>query len=454
MPALTVKELKELLDGSDLDLSTRQLEDIPVKQLKEIPRATSLDLSNNQIFTIPPEFCTLAHIVRLDLSRNGIGYLPDNIGELKNLASLDLFRNEISELPLSFGRLAKLKYLDLKHNPLDAELAKVAGDFHDHDACTKAATEVVNFMKKKAERHTHEIAHQAPQKTKAAPQPKGAEENKAGKQKKKKKADEQKNVPKNQSQPVAQASKEDRREQKKTPLQTPQKVEKPKSSGSWLGWISLVLFLGCFALTMPVALTVAKITDTCLYPETTPGAGRDVKAFCDGVATSVQTFSLHPSVTSHFRPVIRRYWGKAIEDLSAKAKYFSENGLNQARDAFIFAASFVAVTFRPIIDFVVHFVGYFAGNCVELFNRATKLASDYAKDVDTAALYDGFLRSSESAWKVTKSASLELGKTLAYYADIFVKWSNKTLVAAGESLSALMADPQGTVNRARASLGV
>lgn len=58
MTALTVKEIKELLDGGDLDLSTKQLEDIPVKQLKEVPRAISIDLSNNQIFTIPPEFCT------------------------------------------------------------------------------------------------------------------------------------------------------------------------------------------------------------------------------------------------------------------------------------------------------------------------------------------------------------------------------------------------------------
>lgn len=123
-------------------------------------------------------------------------------------------------------------------------------------------------------------------------------------------------------------------------------------------------------MTLPVALTFAKITDTCLYPETTPGAGRDVKAFCDGVASSVQTFSLHPSVTTHFRPVIRRYWSKAIDDLSARAKYFSENGLDQAREAFIFAASFVAVTFRPVVDFVVHFAGYFAENCVQLFKHA------------------------------------------------------------------------------------
>lgn len=97
MSGITVKELKDLLERNELDLSTRQLEVIPVKQLKEVPRATSLDLSNNTIFSIPPEFCNytqssirydafriglLTHIVRLDLSRNEIGFLPDNFGEV------------------------------------------------------------------------------------------------------------------------------------------------------------------------------------------------------------------------------------------------------------------------------------------------------------------------------------------------------------------------------------
>uniref|UniRef100_F1L245 Leucine-rich repeat-containing protein 59 n=2 Tax=Ascaris TaxID=6251 RepID=F1L245_ASCSU len=150
MEELSLKDLKAVLDDNELDLSMRQLSVVPAKALAKLPRATHLDFSNNQIVAIPPEFCLLTHITKLDLSNNHIVHLPNDFGKLLNLEHLDLYKNSIEELPLSFGDLRSLKWLDMKGNPLEADLAKAAGECQDEKECKVAAVRVVRFMRDKA----------------------------------------------------------------------------------------------------------------------------------------------------------------------------------------------------------------------------------------------------------------------------------------------------------------
>lgn len=56
----------------------------------------------------------------------------------------------MEELPLSFGDLRSLKWLDMKGNPLEADLAKAAGECQDEKECKVAAVRVVRFMRDKA----------------------------------------------------------------------------------------------------------------------------------------------------------------------------------------------------------------------------------------------------------------------------------------------------------------
>ncbi|VDN01204.1 unnamed protein product [Thelazia callipaeda] len=149
---LSLKKLKALLNGNNLDLSMRQLVKIPVKALSKIQRATHFDFSNNLISVVPVEFCSLIHVTKLDLSKNQIVQLPEDFGKLINLVHLDLYKNNIKELPLSFGELVSLKWLDLKDNPLRAELSKAAGDCSDDKGCKQAAINVVQLMQHRAAR--------------------------------------------------------------------------------------------------------------------------------------------------------------------------------------------------------------------------------------------------------------------------------------------------------------
>ncbi|XP_040291663.1 leucine-rich repeat-containing protein 59 [Bufo bufo] len=138
--------LREKLDGNELDLSLSDLSEIPVKELAAIPKATVLDLSCNKLTTIPSEFCSLTHIVRLDLSKNMLLQLPTDIGRLVNLQHLDLLQNRLKALPVSFAQLKSLKWLDLKDNPLNPALAKVAGDCLDEKQCKESAQRVLEYM--------------------------------------------------------------------------------------------------------------------------------------------------------------------------------------------------------------------------------------------------------------------------------------------------------------------
>ncbi|XP_021095565.1 leucine-rich repeat-containing protein 59 isoform X1 [Heterocephalus glaber] len=139
--------LRDKLDGNELDLSLSDLNEVPVKELAALPKATILDLSCNKLSTLPSDFCGLTHLVKLDLSKNKLQQLPSDFGRLVNLQHLDLLNNRLVTLPVSFAQLKNLKWLDLKDNPLDPVLAKVAGDCLDEKQCKQCANKVLQHMK-------------------------------------------------------------------------------------------------------------------------------------------------------------------------------------------------------------------------------------------------------------------------------------------------------------------
>lgn len=139
--------IKDKIDGNEVDLSLCNLTEAPVRELAAVPKVTIVDLSCNNLTILTPEFCGLTHLVKLDLNKNQLESLPDDFGALVHLQHLDLLGNRLSELPVSFAQLRSLKWLDLKDNPLELGLAKAAGDCLDERQCRQCATKVLQHMR-------------------------------------------------------------------------------------------------------------------------------------------------------------------------------------------------------------------------------------------------------------------------------------------------------------------
>lgn len=139
--------IKDKIDGNEVDLSLCNLSEAPVRELAAVPKVTVVDLSCNNLIVLTPEFCGLTHLVKLDLNKNQLESLPDDFGALVHLQHLDLLGNRLSELPVSFAQLRSLKWLDLKDNPLEPGLAKAAGDCLDERQCRQCATKVLQHMR-------------------------------------------------------------------------------------------------------------------------------------------------------------------------------------------------------------------------------------------------------------------------------------------------------------------
>ncbi|KAK6744274.1 hypothetical protein RB195_011150 [Necator americanus] len=159
MTEITLKELKDLADDNEIDLSARGLTSVP-KSLPQVPRLTHIDLGSNKITFLPYSLCAMTRLVRLELGSNLIEHLPDNIGSLIHLEHLDLYNNQIEELPLSFSNLNALKWLDLKKNPLVPELLKVTGNCGSEKECRQAAVNVVAYMKELSKAHENQMLKQ------------------------------------------------------------------------------------------------------------------------------------------------------------------------------------------------------------------------------------------------------------------------------------------------------
>ncbi|XP_034415273.1 leucine-rich repeat-containing protein 59 isoform X2 [Cyclopterus lumpus] len=142
-----VLNLKDKISGNEVDLSLCNLTEVPVRELALFTKATVVDLSCNNITSLPPEFCNLTHLVKVDLSKNQLTCLPDDLGNLASLQHLDLYNNKLTVLPVSVSQLRSLKWLDLKDNPLEAGLAKAAGDCLDEKQCKQCATKVLQHMR-------------------------------------------------------------------------------------------------------------------------------------------------------------------------------------------------------------------------------------------------------------------------------------------------------------------
>ncbi|CAI5445947.1 unnamed protein product [Caenorhabditis angaria] len=145
MAKLTLKDLKNLQEDEELDLSAMQLTEFPLA-LPMVSRLSTVDLSQNSIAFLPNEICKMNRLIRLDLGKNRIHHLPNDIGNLTSLQHLNLQGNDIEELPLSFANLKSLKWLDLRNNPLEDKLAKAAGNCGNDKECQAAAKNVLNFV--------------------------------------------------------------------------------------------------------------------------------------------------------------------------------------------------------------------------------------------------------------------------------------------------------------------
>ncbi|XP_073167488.1 leucine-rich repeat-containing protein 59 isoform X3 [Lepidochelys kempii] len=113
--------LKDKLDGNELDLSLSDLNEVPVKELAALPKATILDLSCNNLTSLPSDFCSLTHVVKLDLSKNQLQQLPSDFGRLVNLQHLDLLNNRLVILPVSFAQLKVLQHMKAIQSEQDRE---------------------------------------------------------------------------------------------------------------------------------------------------------------------------------------------------------------------------------------------------------------------------------------------------------------------------------------------
>ncbi|KAK7918711.1 hypothetical protein WMY93_009995 [Mugilogobius chulae] len=137
--------IKDKIEGNEVDLSLCNLTDVPVKELAAVPKTFPVIESFSRLFQ--PEFCGLVHLVKLDLNKNQLTSLPEDFGSLVNLQHLDLLGNRLTELPVSFAQLRSLKWLDLKDNPLEPGLAKAAGDCLDERQCKQCAAKVLQHMR-------------------------------------------------------------------------------------------------------------------------------------------------------------------------------------------------------------------------------------------------------------------------------------------------------------------
>ncbi|KAJ8399795.1 hypothetical protein AAFF_G00409000 [Aldrovandia affinis] len=268
--------LRDKISDNEMDLSLCNLTEVPVKELAAFPKATVLDLSCNNLTTLPPEFCSLSHLVKLDLSKNQLVSLPVELGRLVTLQHLDLYNNKLTLLPTSFSQLRNLKWLDLKDNPLEPVLAKVAGDCLDEKQCKQCAFKVLQHMKVlqvevDKERERRLLKERELEKKKEAQQ--RAKEAREREARKREKAEEKERKRREyDAQRAARAAKEKKKEQKEEKTNEPEKdhavVVKsvPKAKRSLLAMmlkLLLLLLVGAACVVAACQVTDLRREEAC-----------------------------------------------------------------------------------------------------------------------------------------------------------------------------------------------
>jgi len=96
-------------DLTVLDLSNKNLKEIPRKALENSARIESLILSNNEFTKFPNSVFAFENLKTLGLKNNDITDIPNEISKLKNLKTLDIRGTKIHELPDSMKDLENLR---------------------------------------------------------------------------------------------------------------------------------------------------------------------------------------------------------------------------------------------------------------------------------------------------------------------------------------------------------
>ncbi|XP_018409585.1 PREDICTED: leucine-rich repeat-containing protein 59 [Nanorana parkeri] len=294
--AVKIGNLRDKLDGNELDLSLSDLNEVPVRELAALPKATVLDLSCNKLTTLPGDFCSLTHIVQLDLSKNQLMQLPSEFGRLINLQHLDLLQNRMTMLPVTFAQLKNLKWLDLKDNPLNPALAKAAGDCLDEKQCKDCAQSVLQYMKVIQEEQDRDLQRklleeQALKKKREAEQRLKEERDREQKrkQKAKQKARKRRDYDAQQAarQEVKKTTEREHTENHKTSSGPSQKRQPQKRS-----WMRLILRMVLFLL-----MTTAASVAVCRYTDLrTQSVCSNVNTVYEDTVRTLQSYHLVESV--------------------------------------------------------------------------------------------------------------------------------------------------------------
>lgn len=103
--------LELLRNGDELDLSTRELYDLPA-ELGAMKGLRALDLSGNHLGKLPPPLLALEGLERLDLTGNTLR-ATKGIGALASLRALELGHNRLARVPTEVLALSALEALGL-----------------------------------------------------------------------------------------------------------------------------------------------------------------------------------------------------------------------------------------------------------------------------------------------------------------------------------------------------
>jgi Leucine-rich repeat (LRR) protein len=115
--------LKNMIVKSSLDLSERDLEEIPKEVLDFF--IEKLNVNGNSLTCLPKKIGQLVSLKILQCGGNKLTSLPCGIGQLVNLKELYISDNQLTSLPSEIGNLVNLKEFDVADNQLTSLLSEI-----------------------------------------------------------------------------------------------------------------------------------------------------------------------------------------------------------------------------------------------------------------------------------------------------------------------------------------